>query len=162
MFYQDSLELIKKEVETLNKALQSKNREHMELMDEAEALRKETRLLAEDKQELAAMLARGLDMLLDLCHGLAIDFLPGKDTDSSEQLRAICDALNKSFHQLCDERDLLIQVNEDVRREYSERYMKERERSIRLEYQVKLLEDRKYDQDKQLDYRQTEEKDRRI
>lgn len=31
-----------------------------------------------------------------------------------------------------------------------------------MEYHIKLLEDRKYDQDMQLDFRQTEEKDKRI
>jgi len=31
-----------------------------------------------------------------------------------------------------------------------------------MEYHIKLLEDRKYDQDKQLDMRQTEDKDKRI
>lgn len=70
------------------------------------------------------MLGKGLDLLTELCQSLTIDLVINKESDPDDQLRAVCDALSRSFRQLADERDLLIQLNEDIRKEYSDRLAK--------------------------------------
>ena len=48
------------------------------------------------------MLGRGLDMLAELCRNLTIELSVNKESDPIDQLRTVCDTLNKSFRQLLD------------------------------------------------------------
>ena len=94
--------MIKKEVESINRNLQSKNREYTEIIEEHEALKNDYRLLTEDRQELTHMLGQGLDMLSDLCRNLSIDLTVNKEGDPNDELQTVCDTLSKSFRQLND------------------------------------------------------------
>jgi hypothetical protein len=74
----------------------------MEVVEEHEALKNDYRVLAEDRQDLTRMLGRGLDMLAELCRNLTIELSVNKESDPIDQLRTVCDTLNKSFRQLLD------------------------------------------------------------
>lgn len=72
LYYQDSLELIKKEVEHLNQTLLSRNNEYHILCEELEMIRAQNAILHADKSDLSRILSRGLEMLGEMCRSLAI------------------------------------------------------------------------------------------
>lgn len=161
LYYQDSLELIKREVEHLNQTLHSRNNEYHLVCEEAELVKSQNAILNADKSDLTRVMTRGMEMLADMCRILGIE-LPVKTEDQLEQVRTTCEGVTKMVKGLQDECTTLANVNADVRKEYSDKLIKEKEKSVKLEYQKKLLEDRKLDNDRQAELKAADEKDRRI
>ena len=161
LFYEESLELIRKDMENLNAVIFAKNREHVLVNEELDLIRARGEELEGEK----ARLARTLEQVVEEVGGLLQSLRVGgyeSEGDIVSQLRADCRQVSKAFSSMQADVAELLRINDEIRGENAQLLAQERERVVKLEYEKRLVEERLLDERRRKEHLYTEEKDSKV